>query len=607
MNLRELEIHLRALRNKEKSQDAYPVRTGYYSLYDFLTKFGSPIKSNGNIVYLDKQRQFPKYCNINNTKDIIEDNLNVVCMGYDSMVDRFITWFKEQYRIKSYEKSLKNSSHIGTIGLIDLKSNIESLESLKTDSTFIDYQEELQSEIDYWKSYYYEKDGKTVRFRYYVIFGKNRSLLAIPKIYEDCITKNNIDLIKNVLELEIKVWTKFVSREYKTELYRNEKNNMKDTDLQELIGYGGPMAEFIAKYPQEKLPKTVLPHLFKDDDFLMIYDRELLCELYSVHSNMYGHGKSNEFIRKQFIDGLKIQSTFPTYLNFYFNVIKAWVTYRENGEHKRYPIASGNAWRILLYEVCRNVKGSKLDINLSEKDTYKQIINTFLEVRAELEQESDVYAYLTGKSTPLTVENLWTGLSSSTCIYRADFGKFDSNFQWDKGEIEKYKDIISGYQWDVMTKIFLDRFWQKLGEDGLIVLPAKRGFEPNEVSYIVKRDEYKVRINGEVYNSNNEVIQFSDEHPNDPFILEYGPNVEYITLPYSKLMGDDIQIDHIPAYSKNREAKDLDKCEATSANFNNWKNNREAVYQSVVLEEILDRKEIYESKKKTPKTIENFV
>jgi hypothetical protein len=72
-------------------------------------------------------------------------------------------------------------------------------------------------------------------------------------------------------------------------------------------------------------------------------------------------------------------------------------------------------------------------------------------------------------------------------------------------------------------------------------------------------------------------------------------------------MGDDIQIDHIPAYSKNRETKDLDKCEATSANFNNWKNNREAVYQSVVLEEILDRKEIYESKKKTPKTIENFV
>jgi hypothetical protein len=338
----------------------------------------------------------------------------------------------------------------------------------------------------------------------------------------------------------------------------------------------------------------------------MIYDRELLCELYSVHCGLYGHGKAWEFIKKQFTEGIKVQSNFQTYLNFYFNVIKAWVTYRENGEHKRYPIASGHAWRILLYEVCRNVKSSKLDINLSEKETYKQIMNTFLEVRAELEEEADVYGYLTGKSTPLTVENFWTGLSGSTCIYRVDFSKFDSNFQWDKTEIEKSKDIVSGYQWDVMVKIFLDRFWQKLGEEGLIVLPAKRGFEPNEVSYIVKRDEYKVRINGEVYNSNNEVIKFSDEHPNDPFIVEYGTNIEYVTLPYSKLMGDDIQIDHIPAYSKNRETKDLDKCEATSASFNNWKNNREAVYQSETLEEILERKEIYESKKKTPKSIEDF-
>jgi len=223
-------------------------------------------------------------------------------MAYDSMVDRFITWFKEQYRIKSYERSLKVGSHIGLIGLIDLKSNIESLESIKSNPQFIDYQEELQAEIDYWKSYYYEEDGKTIRFRYYVIVGKNRSLLAIPKIYEEYVV-SNLELIQNILELDIKVWKKFVSREFKTELYRNEKNNMKDTDLQEYIGYGGPMAEFLSQYPQEKLPKSVLPHLFKDDDFLMIYDRELLCELYAVHCGMYGHGKSNEFIKNNSLMG----------------------------------------------------------------------------------------------------------------------------------------------------------------------------------------------------------------------------------------------------------------------------------------------------------------
>jgi hypothetical protein len=597
MNLKELEIHLRTLRNKEKSDGAYPVRTQYYSLFDYLKTFGSPIKSDNKIVYLDKEKKFPKYYNIKTTKDIIDDNLNVVCMAYDSMVDRFITWFKEQHRVKSYEKSLRYASHNGVIGIIDLESNIQSLESLKLDSEFINYKEELQSEIDYWKSYYYEEDDKTVRFRYYVIFGKNRSLFAIPRIYEEYVL-SNIDVINNLLELEIKVWTKYVSREFKTQLYRDEKNNMKDTLLQELIGYGGPMAEFIALYPQEKLSKSVLPHLFKDVDLLMIKDRELLCELYSIHCGMYGHGASWDFIEKQFKEGSKLQSNFSNYLNFYFNVIKAWITYRENGEHKRYPISSGIAWRIMLYEVCRNVKSSKLDINLSDKEVYKQIINTFLEVRAELEEESNVYGYLSGKDTTLRVENLWTGLSGATCVHRADFGKFDSNFQWDKDEIQKSKDIISGYQWDVMIKIFMDRFWQKLTEEELLVLPAKRGFEPNEVSYIIKRDDYRVRINGEVYNSNNEIIRFSDENPNDKFIKEYGPNVDYVILPYSRLMGDEIQIDHIPAYSKNRDVKDLNKCEATTTSYNQWKSNREAVYQSTLIEEIYDRSELYKMKNK---------
>mgnify|MGYP000495116221 CR=1 FL=1 len=43
-----------------------------------------------------------------------------------------------------------------------------------------------------------------------------------------------IEEINELLELEVKVWTKYVSRAFKTELYRNEKNNMKDTELQEI-------------------------------------------------------------------------------------------------------------------------------------------------------------------------------------------------------------------------------------------------------------------------------------------------------------------------------------------------------------------------------------
>jgi hypothetical protein len=57
------------------------------------------------------------------------------------------------------------------------------------------------------------------------------------------------------------------------------------------------------------------------------------------------------------------------------------------------------------------------------------------------------------------------------------------------------------------------------------------------------------------------------------------------------MMGDDIQIDHIPAYTKNKETNNLEKCEATTSTYNNWKNNREAVYEATIIEEIMDRKQ----------------
>ena len=77
-------------------------------------------------------------------------------------------------------------------------------------------------------------------------------------------------------------------------------------------------------------------------------------------------------------------------------------------------------------------------------------------------------------------------------------------------------------------------------------------------------------------------------------ILEFGTNTEYVTLPFERLWGSEVQVDHIPPYSKNKDVKDLDKCECTSAGFNNWKNNREAVYESKVISKISTIKELEE-------------
>jgi hypothetical protein len=590
MSLKSLEVKLKDLRNRKKSDGAYPVRSKHHTIVNFLKKFGEPIKSDGDVVYLDRDKKYPKYHNITTIKDILSDNLSVVCMAYDSTVDRFITWFKEFFRVPSYEESLRNGSHIGTIGVIDLKKNIESLEELKERIDYIDYIEAIDDEINYWKRYYLNPDG-SVKFRYYVIVGKNRSLFALPKIYEKHIASGNIEKVNELLEVEVKVWTKYVSRTFKTELYRNEKNNMKDTILQELIGWGGPLTDFIASYPKNKLPKKMIPHLFNDEKLLMIEDREMLVNFNAILNNQWGKSSVNEWIETQFKENRKVRSDFSSYLDYFFNVIQAWVTFRENKEHTRYPISSGSAWRELLFSLVKDIKDSKLQINLKGNSLYKKIIETALEVRADLEEELQILGY-SGDGTPLTVKNLMKGLKNSTCYYKKDFTPFDINFQFVKEDVEKNTKITSGYQYDIMTHIFIERFWTKLTDEILIILPAKRNFKPEEVSYIVKRDGYCVRINGYIYNSKNEAIRYSDEHPDDYFILKYGSDVDYVTLPYSELMGENVQIDHIPSYSSNREVKDLDLCEATSSGYNNWKNDRESVYESEVLEKIQIRKQL---------------
>lgn len=587
--LNDLEVKLRGLRNRLSSEGAYPVRSNHYTIKDFLSKFGKPIESKNNVVYIDKEKKYPKYFNITSIKDILTDNLSVVCMAYDSVVDRFITWFKEQFRVSSYELSLRNGSHIGTIGIIDLKKNIESLEKLKERIDYIDYIEAIDDEINYWKKYYLNSDG-SVKFRYYVIVGKNRSLFALPKIYETHVLKGNIERINELLEVEVKVWTKYVSRMFKTELYRNEKNNMKDTDLQELIGWGGDLTSFIAKYPKNKLVKKLIPELFSEEHLLMIKDREMLVDFNAVLNGKWGTSGVNDWIRTQFVEGRKVRKDFSSYLDYFFNIIGAWVTFRENKEHTRYPISSGGAWRIVLFSLVKDIKESSLKINLSGKELYKKVLETALQVRADLESEMETYGFLSN-GTKLSVKNLMTGLKSSMCWYNKDFSTFDSNFIFDEEEMKRNSDYVQGYQYDVFMEVFLTRFWQLLTDEELLILPAKRNFKPREVSYIVKRDKFKVRINGDVYNSKDEVIRYSDLNPNDPYILKYGTDIDYVQLPYSELMGENVQIDHIPPYSKNKEVKDLDLCEATSAGYNNWKNDREAVYQSKVLQDIQIRKE----------------
>ena len=137
---------IKTLRNATSSPDAYPVSTKMISIDQFLTTYGKPIENE--TIGSD---ELPSYCNIKTSEDALSEDLNKVCMAYDDVSDRGIVWVTEPNRVLSYSRSVLNGSHIGIIGLIDLKSNIKSFEELLEDVDWEDCEGEIKSEIEYWK------------------------------------------------------------------------------------------------------------------------------------------------------------------------------------------------------------------------------------------------------------------------------------------------------------------------------------------------------------------------------------------------------------------------------------------------------------------------
>jgi len=563
-----LEIGLRKLRKR--------VGTNDYNIPDFLTTFGTVVRN----------KPTPSYHSIKVSEDAISEDLKKVCMAYDDVSDRGIVWVTEPIRVQKYKETLLDITHTGIISLVDLKTNIELFQTLLLDTDFLKYKKEIEEEIEYWSKYY--KDGKG--HRYFVIIGKNRSLYAIPKIYGDILeqfgTEQGTKILKEKFFVEVKVYSRYVTREYKTALYRNEKDNLKDTDLMEWIGYGSPIGDLLAKETRTKLGKEVFRTFFKINQLILYKDRELTLDCYSIFQNQYGN---TNWMKKQFEDKIKLNTKFKESFTFFLNVYKHWHYLRDNGETGR--IKDGQSLRMLIFKCSQTLLEGPYTLK-DEKNKYSDVLRAVLKAHENLDVFTKHYGFRPGDGGTITFKELKSGMKTNSGYFNKDGEMYSNDDIFD--EDRKNVDYVSKKQGDVLVEVFLSEFFKILAEDDKLVLPAKRGFKTREFSYICKRDGGRIRINGEVYHKDGTVQLFSDIHPNDPMILEFGVDTEYVTLPFERLWGSEVQIDHIPPYSKNKEVKDLDMCELTSSGFNNWKNDREAVYESKVISKISMTKELAE-------------
>ena len=80
---------------------------------------------------------------------------------------------------------------------------------------------------------------------------KNRGIYAIPTIYFKAVSDDLLDTYDKKFEVDVKVYGQYMTKGWKTSIYRNEKNNFDDSEIMELIGYDAPMTKICVRLCEE--------------------------------------------------------------------------------------------------------------------------------------------------------------------------------------------------------------------------------------------------------------------------------------------------------------------------------------------------------------------
>ena len=157
-----------------------------------------------------------------------------------------------------------------------------------------------------------------------------------------------------------------MTKSFKTELYRNEKNNMKDTPLMELIGWEAPITDMIHESTKSNLARKALPKMFDFDKRVLYQDRELVVDCYSLYCKKYIGGKN--WVEQQFEKALKIQKVgkvdFDKVWELFLNVMYVYKTNTQK-------VKDGQTWRMLVFNTCLKYLNSPLTLTLKSKLLHK--------------------------------------------------------------------------------------------------------------------------------------------------------------------------------------------------------------------------------------------
>ena len=243
--------------------------------------------------------------------------MNKVGGAFDNKNDRGLVWFLELFRVMGYKEAVFNNEHEGLIVLIDIKSNIESFKEIRNDRDALNFVSIIDDVIEYWSKFLI--NGHT----HFVVIGKNRFLLAIPNIYEEAIQNGKLDIYDEEFVVHVKVWKKFVTSDFKSILYSNEKGNLIDNFIQLLIGNPGPYTDVVYDKSKEPFNMDVLLKLFTSEELVKYNDRQLIADLLTIINGEYTNHKS--FLKSAFQGRTEVKQKEKKLIDSWFKLFHYWL------------------------------------------------------------------------------------------------------------------------------------------------------------------------------------------------------------------------------------------------------------------------------------------
>jgi hypothetical protein len=448
-------------------------------------------------------------------------------IGWDDKHDRGIVWSTTKDMPEGFIRGIEHYTNNNPINIIDLKSNIKTLDSVRE-----------KNDINYWQSFI--DNG----YDYFVFIGKNRTLTSIYKVWKSLlIGETTYDYLDNEnYVIEVKIFDRNFDNTWKGEFYRGEKTQYADTLIMMYVSYECKINDTVYSIINDSKGKRVLGYIYDANAVELYKDR------WFVFKNMwYLQTKKWKDNAKEMEAMWRNNDEVPTNFNTLFGKLLDYIKYVNNtyasfsNKSKIKKNLLGENFLKVAWMVLIELDKLNHSINIDKKsdDIFKVIVEYFI---SKMSDKNTIYGWTEKERL------LWTDLKKGL--------SYDKPVFEDSDRLILAEDQLT-LMLNALNKELINDILVK--EEIVIKKQKRKSITIEDLLILFENKLRYIRVNGCKQKRDGTLEWFSS--PNEPLYKIY-------TL--QEFMEEATNIDHIDAIARSG-TNDLDNLELTTKEFNLWK------------------------------------